>query len=157
MLWSPSGLRMRSGLKWWLRLSTIALQLTVFGALVVVICSFRCSLRYLALYLIVYISDALGFTWNNDPSLSIRLFVFLYPDFILRIGEQNFIEYGSGEFYEKINYPLQFAFRSDNSNNKLHSKCVWSRKRNFLLKIPTKQMFLIHILSIWGISQTLDT
>jgi hypothetical protein len=93
---------MRSGLKRWLRLSTQAPHLTVFGALVIaVICSFRCSVRYLALYFIVYISDSLWFTWNAQPNLSIRLFVLLYPDFILRIGEKNFNEYDSGEFYEK--------------------------------------------------------
>jgi hypothetical protein len=80
-------------------------------SVIVVICSFRCSLKYLALYFIVYISDALGFPWNVHQNLSIRLFVLLYADFILRIGEQNFIEYDSGEFYEKINYALQFAFR----------------------------------------------
>jgi len=73
--------------------------------------------------------------------LSIRLFVLLYPDFILRIGEQNSIEYESGELYKKINYPLQFAFRSDNCNNKLTLKCVWSRKRIFCSKYPQNKCF----------------
>jgi hypothetical protein len=115
-------------------MSTQALHLTVFGALV--ICSFRCRVRYLALYFIVYISDPLWFTWNAQPNLSIRLFVLLYPNFILRIGEQNFTEYDSGEFYQKINYPLQFAFRSDNYNHKLTSKCdVCLRTSNFVVKL----------------------
>jgi len=84
-------------------LSTPALQMTVFRALVVnVICSFSCSVRYLALYFIVYISDALRFAWNVRPNLSIRLFVLLYPDFILRIGNRISLKMSLENFTKKI-------------------------------------------------------
>jgi len=124
---------------------------TVFGALVVaLICSFRCSVRYLALYFIVHISDPLWFTWNAHPNPSIRLFVLLYPDFILRIGEKNFTEYDSGEFYEKL---TTHSSLPSGQIILITSKCVvWTRTRTLMVKLPPRQMFLIQVLSMWGIS-----